>query len=211
VLKSRFGGDIDRAVHRLFPFLAATRVRPDTLTLIGVLVSLGAGVAFATGWVRVGGLVLVVAGLFDMMDGLVARSQGSSSSAGGFFDSSMDRLGDLLVFCGIAVGMARQADVGGVVLVSWALTAAVMTSYVRARAERHLAHFEVGLVERAERIGLLALAGIVGYLRVGLWIVAIGGTITAVQRIVVARRLLRELDRTGRDPTERKEPVAASL
>jgi phosphatidylglycerophosphate synthase len=211
VLKSRFGGDIDRAVHRLFPFFAAVRVRPDTLTLIGVLVSLGAGVAFATGWVRVGGLVLVVAGLFDMMDGLVARSQGSSSSAGGFFDSSMDRLGDLLVFCGIAVGMARQADVGGVVLVSWALTAAVMTSYVRARAERHLAHFEVGLVERAERIGLLALAGIVGYLRVGLWIVAIGGTITAVQRIVVARRLLRELDRTGRDPTERKEPVAASL
>ncbi len=211
MLKSRFGGDIDRAVHRLFPFFAAVRVRPDTLTLIGVLVSLGAGVAFATGWVRVGGLVLVVAGLFDMMDGLVARSQGSSSSAGGFFDSSMDRLGDLLVFCGIAVGMARQADVGGVVLVSWALTAAVMTSYVRARAERHLAHFEVGLVERAERIGLLALAGIVGYLRVGLWIVAIGGTITAVQRIVVARRLLRELDRTGRDPTERKEPVAASL
>ena len=211
MLKSRFGGDIDRAVHRLFPFFAAVRVRPDTLTLIGVLVSLGAGVAFATGWVRVGGLVLVVAGLFDMMDGLVARSQGSSSAAGGFFDSSMDRLGDLLVFCGIAVGMARQADVGGVVLVSWALTAAVMTSYVRARAERHLAHFEVGLVERAERIGLLALAGIVGYLRVGLWIVAIGGTITAVQRIVVARRLLRELDRTGRDPTERKEPVAASL
>ena len=82
-------------------------------------------------------------------------------------------------------------------LVSWALTAAVMTSYVRARAERHLAHFDVGFIERAERIVLLAFAGLVGYLRVGLWLVALGGTITAVQRIVVARRLLRELDRTG--------------
>jgi hypothetical protein len=97
--------------------------------------------------------------------------------------------------------MARQADVGGVLLVSWALTGAVMTSYVRARAERHLASFEVGLLERAERVGLLALAAMLGYLRVGLWIIAIGATITSVQRVVVARRLLREMDRTGRDPT----------
>jgi phosphatidylglycerophosphate synthase len=205
VIKSRFGDDLDRAVHRVFPFLKGIRTRPDTLTLIGVFVSAGAGAAFATGWVRVGGVVLIVAGLFDLMDGVVARSQGSSSSAGGFFDSSMDRLGDLLVFCGIAVAMARQADVAGVVLVSWALTGAVMTSYVRARAERHLAHFESGFMERAERMGFLALAAILGYLQVGLWIVAIGGTITSVQRIVIARRLLRELDQTGRDPTEREE------
>jgi phosphatidylglycerophosphate synthase len=205
VIKSRFGDDLDRAVHRVFPFLKRIRTRPDTLTLIGVLVSVGAGAAFATGWVRVGGVVLIVAGLFDLMDGVVARSQGSSSSAGGFFDSSMDRLGDLLVFCGIAVAMARQADVAGVVLVFWALTGAVMTSYVRARAERHLAHFELGFMERAERMGFLALAAILGYLQVGLWIVAIGGTITAIQRIVIARRLLRELDQTGRDPTERAE------
>jgi phosphatidylglycerophosphate synthase len=207
VIKSRFGSDIDKAVHRVCPFLAGIRTHPDTLTMMGVLASLAAGAAFATGWVRTAGVVLLVAGFFDLIDGVVARSQGSSSSAGGFFDSSMDRLADLMVFCGIAAGMAREADVGGVVVVSWALIAAVMTSYVRARAERHLAHFEVGFFERGERIALLAFSAIIGYLIAGLWLVAIGGTITAVQRIVVARRLLRELDRTGRDPTRSEEEV----
>jgi archaetidylinositol phosphate synthase len=209
LIKSRFGGDFDKVVHRVFPFLAAIRLRPDTLTVMGVIASVAAGAAFATQNVRLGGVVLVVAGFFDLIDGVVARSQGRSSSAGGFLDSSMDRLGDLLVFCGIAVGMARQADVGGVLLVSWGLTGAVMTSYVRARAERHLARFTVGFMERAERLSVLALSAMVGYLGVGLWIVAIGGTVTAIQRIVVARRFLQELDRTGRDPTDPGEPAKA--
>jgi archaetidylinositol phosphate synthase len=201
VIKSRFGDDVDRAIHRVFPFVAGIRVRPDTLTVIGVAVSLLAGGAYATGYIRLGGLMLLLAGFFDLIDGVVARSQGSSSSAGALLDSSMDRLADLLVFCGIAVGMARIADFQGVLLVSWALIGAVMTSYVRARAERQLTRLEVGLLERAERVALLAGASLLGFLQAGLWLIAIGATITAVQRIVVARRLLRELDRTGIDPT----------
>jgi hypothetical protein len=76
-----------------------------------------------------------------------------------------------------------------------------MTSYVRSRAERHLSRFDVGLMERAERVALIALAALVGVLRLGLWAVAIGATITAVQRVFAARRLLQEFDRTGQDPT----------
>jgi CDP-diacylglycerol--glycerol-3-phosphate 3-phosphatidyltransferase len=201
VIKARFGSDADKVIHRVFPFVAKIRIGPDALTLLGVLGSFFAGAAFATGYIRTGGIVLVVAGFFDLIDGVVARSQGKSSSAGGFFDSTMDRLSDLLVFSGIAVGMARGGDVGGVLLVCWGLTAAVMTSYVRARAERHLSRFDVGLMERAERVALIALAALVGVLRLGLWAVAIGATITAVQRVFAARRLLQELDRTGQDPT----------
>jgi CDP-diacylglycerol--glycerol-3-phosphate 3-phosphatidyltransferase len=201
VIKARFGSDADKVIHRVFPFVAKIRIGPDALTLLGVLGSFFAGAAFATGYIRTGGIVLVVAGFFDLIDGVVARSQGKSSSAGGFFDSTMDRLSDLLVFSGIAVGMARGGDVGGVLLVCWGLTAAVMTSYVRARAERHLARFDIGFMERAERVALIALAALVGVLRLGLWAVAIGATITAVQRVFAARRLLQELDRTGQDPT----------
>ena len=201
MIKSRFGDDVDRVIHRIFPFVKGIRLRPDTLTVIGVMGFVAASVAFATGHVRLGGLVLVLAGFFDLIDGVVARSQGSSSRAGALLDSSMDRLGDLLMFSGIAVGMAREGAIGGVVLTSWALSGSVMTSYVRARAESQLHSLDVGLLERAERVGLIAVAALLGYLVVGLWIVAIGATITATQRIVVARRHLRELERTGRDPT----------
>jgi phosphatidylglycerophosphate synthase len=211
VIKARFARDLDTVLHRVFPSLAGIRVRPDTLTFLGVALSAAVGVAFALDHVRIGGVLLVFAGLCDLLDGVVARSQGTSSSAGGFLDSTMDRLADLLVYCGIAISMARQADVGGVALLCWALSASVMTSYVRARAESHLARLEIGLMERAERIGAIALCAIFGYLRVGLWIVAIGATVTTAQRIVLARRLLRELDRTGRDPTEGAAPASQRI
>lgn len=201
MIKARFARDFDRIVHRVFPFVAGMRVRPDTLTMLGVAATVPAGVLFATGSVRWAGAVLLVASFFDLIDGVVARSQGTSSSAGGFLDSTMDRLADLIVYCGIAIGMARAADTGGVVLVSWALIGSVMTSYVRARAERHLDRLEIGLMERAERVAVISLAAMLGLLEVGLWVVAIGATVTTVQRIWMARRLLKELDRTGRDPT----------
>ena len=210
MIKARFGADLDQVVHRVLPFLDRVRIKPDTLTLMGVAVSFLAACAFGAGHPFWGGVALLGAGLFDLVDGVVARSQGSSGSTGAFFDSSMDRVSDLLVFSGMAVGMAATQDLGGVVLACWALGAAVMTSYTRARAERHLAQFTVGLMERGERCAVLILGALSGFLVLALWLVAIGGTVTALQRLVVARRLLTELDRTGRDPTVSCEPDEAA-
>ena len=88
----------------------------------------------------------------------------------------------------------------------------VMTSYTRARAERHLAEFNLGIMERGERFVVLIAGALFGFLTLALWIVAIGATITSVQRLVVARRLLLELERTGIDPTaapdEAESPMA---
>ncbi len=201
MIKARLGADFDRVVLGVFPFVSRIRVRPDTLTMLGVSVSLGAAALFATGHLVWAGLALGVAGFFDLIDGVVARSQGSSGSSGGFFDSSMDRLADLFMFSGMAVGMALSGDASGVLLVCWALTGSVMTSYTRARAERHLAHFSVGFMERGERMVLIILGSLTGWLELALWGVALGATVTTVQRLVVARRLLQELDRTGEDPT----------
>lgn len=210
MLKSRFGSGLDPLVRRAFPFLARSRISPDALTLLGTATAIGAGAAFALDELLLAAAALVFTGFCDLVDGVVARSQGRSSSAGGFFDSTMDRVSDLAIFGGIALGLAGRADTAGVLLVLWALSGSVVTSYTRARAERHLAHFHVGLMERAERFGVLFLGAVSGFLTAALWVIALGATYTAIQRIVVARRLLRELDRTGIDPTEDAAPPTAS-
>jgi len=207
VIKARLGADLDRVVLAVFPFVARLRFKPDTLTVMGVGVSLLAAVAFAADQLAWAGVALLVAGFFDLIDGVVARSQGCSGASGGFFDSSMDRLSDLLIFSGLAIGMALSGNIWGVLLVCWALTGSVMTSYTRARAERHLAHFSVGVIERAERLVVLIIGSLTGWLEVALWVVAIGASLTTVQRLVVARRLLQELDRTGEDPTLANVPA----
>ena len=207
MLKAKFGTDLDRTLLRILPFLGRTQVRPDTLTLTGVAISGLAAVAFAFHYPFAAAFAIGFGGLFDTIDGVVARQQGSSSRAGAFFDSSMDRVSDMLVFGGIAVGMARDGEIAGILLVWWALMASVMTSYTRARAETQLSTLSVGLMERAERVLILAVGALLGFVNAALWLIAIGATVTSIQRILAARRLLRTLEQTGRDPTRGSEPL----
>jgi phosphatidylglycerophosphate synthase len=143
----------------------------------------------------------MVAGFFDLVDGVVARQQGLSSSAGAFLDSSIDRLSDLIVFSGIAVARASAGDAAGAALVMWAITATVMTSYARASAEKRLHVLKVGIMERGERFGVLIVGALTGFVMTAVVLIAIGATITSVQRVLAGRRLLIELDATGVDPT----------
>ena len=110
MIKARLGSDLDAVVYRMFPFVREIRVAPDVLTLAGAGVSLLAAWAFSVERSFLAGLLLMLAGFFDLIDGVVARQQGVSSSAGAFFDSSIDRLSDLLIFGGIAVARAHAAD-----------------------------------------------------------------------------------------------------
>lgn len=193
MIKSRLGSDFDQVVLRVFPFVKRIRLQPNTLTLYGVGISALAGAAFATDRLVLAAFLMGFAGFCDLIDGVVARQQGTTSLAGAFFDSSMDRLSDLLIFGGIAVAAAVRTDVAGVLLVLWALAGAVMTSYVRARAEVVLDSLRVGIMERGERFIVLILGALTGYLAPALWIVAIGATITAIQRIVTAHREIAAL------------------
>ncbi|MFQ5513283.1 MAG: CDP-alcohol phosphatidyltransferase family protein [Myxococcota bacterium] len=201
MIKSRVGADLDRVVLGLLPFVSRIRLHPDTLTSLGVAASLVSGAAFALNRPLTGGLLLLLAGFFDLIDGVVAREQGRCTRSGAFYDSSMDRLSDLLVYSGIIVGLAARGQTGGVALGCWALGSAVMTSYLRARAECELARFNLGLMERGERSAVLILGALIGWVQPALWVIAIGASLTSVQRLVAARRLLHELDVTGRDPT----------
>jgi phosphatidylglycerophosphate synthase len=205
VIKARLGQDLDAVVYRIFPFVRELTVSPDVLTLAGAGVSFLAAWAFALDKSFLAGLLLMVAGFCDLVDGVVARQQGVSSAAGAFFDSSIDRLSDLLIFGGIALGRTRAGDVAGVALALWAITASVMTSYTRASAEKRLHSLRVGFMERGERFGVLILGALTTFVMTSVVIVAAGATWTAVQRIIEGRRLLRELEATGVDPTRAED------
>ena len=183
MIKDRLGADLDQTVRRIFPFVSRIRVEPDALTVLGVLVSLLAGWAFASGTPWLAGLLMMLAGFFDLIDGVVARSQGTASRAGAFFDSTMDRVSDLLIFAGLGVYYTGLGSTGGALLVFWALTASVMTSYVRARAEAELHELSAGYMERAERCVVLILGALTGFIEIALVVVALGATATSVQRM----------------------------
>ena len=104
----------------------------------------------------------------------------------------------MAVLLGLMMYYARGGEPGGVLLVGWVLVASVMVSYAKARAERFVDRFEGGFMERAERMGLVALGALTGFLQTMLWIVSIGSTITVVQRFGLAYRLMNALE--GKSP-----------
>jgi phosphatidylglycerophosphate synthase len=123
-VKRWLGGDTDALVLRLFPFAERLPLSPDALSLGGVLFSAATAAAFFGDRPRLAALLLALAGWCDLVDGVVARRRGCATLAGAFTDSSLDRLADMLVFGGIALGAARRADLLLCSLAIWAATAA---------------------------------------------------------------------------------------
>jgi CDP-diacylglycerol--glycerol-3-phosphate 3-phosphatidyltransferase len=137
---------------------------------------------------------MLAGGFFDLVDGVVARHRGIATRFGAFLDSTLDRWVDAVLMVGISVHYAREGAPQHVALAGLALAAMVLVSYSKARAELVLPTFEVGLLERAERVVILAAGAIFDLLVVALWIIAIGSAITAAQRIALAYREMQRLD-----------------
>ena len=129
-------------------------------------------------------MIALVAAVFDMLDGRVARIRGRGTKFGAFLDSTMDRYSDMLLFMGLLILYARLERTGLVVLVWVAAFGSFMTSYARARAESLIPRCPVGLLERPERIVLIIAGALLNKMVAVLWIVAVLSNITAVQRIV---------------------------
>ena len=171
--------------------LAVTRIRPDFLTFLGLVVNAGAAVAFGYGQFFWAGLIIVCAGLLDMLDGRVARITNQVSSFGAFFDSVMDRYSDLALYFGLLVYYARVNRFFYVVLTALAMTGSVMVSYARARAESLISSCKVGFMERPERIVLLIIGALFDRMASVLWVIAALSNITVVHRIVYTRQVTR--------------------
>jgi len=167
----------------LVKFLSSLRINPNILTFTGVVISFWGAWNFGFGMMRRGALIIILAGLFDMLDGEVARVRGAETRFGAFYDSVIDRYSDIILLQGLAVWYARQQMLGYVVLVGIVLMGAVMTSYTRARAESLIPSCKVGFMERPERIVLLIIGGLANRMEAVLWVLAILGNWTVINRI----------------------------
>jgi CDP-diacylglycerol--glycerol-3-phosphate 3-phosphatidyltransferase len=194
MIKSTIGSDLDATVDRVFPFLAKVRLHPNWFSLFGLIVSLVGAALFAEGSFRSGALVTALGGFFDLTDGVVARHQGRTSTFGAFLDSTLDRVVDMALLFAIAMYYQGQGEAGLAWLAGFALVATVIVSYSKARAESVVADFKGGWFERAERLVVLMVGAVLGFLPLALAIVAIGSAITAGQRITLAWRKMDALD-----------------
>ena len=172
---------------------ALAHVSPDVLTITGLLLNGVASALFAfaggdgyvsPGMLRLGGGVALVAAVFDMLDGRVARLRGRETKFGAYLDSTMDRYSDMLLYMGLLILYARLGRNGLMVLVWVAAFGAFMTSYARARAESLIPRCPVGLMERPERVVLVIAGAILNKMIAVLWIIAVLSNVTAIQRIV---------------------------
>jgi CDP-diacylglycerol--glycerol-3-phosphate 3-phosphatidyltransferase len=163
--------------------LAALRVNPNVLTLLGLVVNIFAAVLFAKGMFTWAGLVILFAGIFDMVDGEVARRTGRVTRFGAFFDSVIDRYSDVMLLLGLVVWYAKLGSIfySGLVVVS--LIGSIMTSYTRARAESLIPACKVGFLERPERIVLLIIASLSNRMGPAMWVMAVLSNWTVSQRI----------------------------
>jgi CDP-diacylglycerol---glycerol-3-phosphate 3-phosphatidyltransferase len=174
--------------------LALTKISPNVLTFIGLVINVIAAMLFgyASGddhWrmFLYAGLVIIGAGVFDMVDGRVARATNQVTAFGGFFDSVIDRYSDVALFFGLLVYYARASRFFYIGLVAFVMVSSLMVSYTRARAESLIGSCKVGFMERPERIVLIIIGALFekwGAMAPVLWVLAVLSTITVVHRIL---------------------------
>jgi phosphatidylglycerophosphate synthase len=177
----RLGDPVARALLR-------ARVRPNHLTVVGLGVSIVAALALADGRLRVGALLLALAGLFDFFDGSLARLANSVSAYGAFLDSVVDRYSDLVVLLGVVLYYHRAADTQGVLLTMITMVGTIMISYTKARAQSIGLACEIGLMERPERLIVLIAGATFNVLTPAVMVLAVLTNVTALQRILYTRR-----------------------
>ena len=184
MITRKIGEALRWVLYKIVHALAATGVEPNFLTFLGFLINIVAATLFAAGNFRAAGGVMILAGLFDMVDGRVARAQGRVTKFGAFFDSVIDRYSDLVLYLGLLIHYANVSRNRYAVLVGVAMAGSVMVSYTRARAESLIPECKAGFWERPERIVLLILGALADKMAPALWLLAIGPNITVIHRIV---------------------------
>ncbi|HZM98124.1 MAG TPA: CDP-alcohol phosphatidyltransferase family protein [Pyrinomonadaceae bacterium] len=217
-----FGASIGRGAQRIIDaivrWLASGHINPNILTVIGVSLNVGCGLLFGLGRFFSAGIVLIIANLFDMLDGQVARLSGRVTRFGGFLDSSLDRLSDMVVFVGLMVFYARDLESHStlnVFLAGAGLMGSVMVSYASARAESLIPKCDVGFLRRPERVVLFIIGALSTHpgstnffanrMPAVLWVLAVGSYWTFAHRMY---HTWRELTK-GETKTENADAEAS--
>src|SRR5713101_8478436 len=173
-----------RIIDLIVRALALSRIHPNVLTFLGLLINIVAAFLLAAGRFQAAALVVIGAGLFDMVDGRVARETNRVTRFGGFFDSVLDRYSDLALLVGMLVWYGSINRPFYVVLTAIAMTGSVMVSYTRARAENSIPTCKVGFMERPERVVLVIIGALFDRMAPVLWVIAVMANLTVVHRMV---------------------------
>ena len=170
----------------------ALRIHPNILTFVGVLINVAAAWALALGKFVTAGVIMVVANIFDFIDGKVALELQEVSAFGGFWDSVIDRFSDISLFIGLIYLYSQLGRTDYVMIAALAMMFAIMTSYTRARAESLIKKCKVGFMERPERIVLFMIGAFTNRMAAVLWVILILSIFTVADRIILTYRELRD-------------------
>ena len=191
-----------KSIAPLGNLLARSRVHPNVLSLVGLMVSMVAGLVYSTGAFFWAGWIVVAAGTCDVLDGQIARQTGKRSQFGAFLDSTMDRYGEVFILLGLAWYFSdRNQSPWVVLLIILAIAGSLMVSYARARAEGLGIDCKIGLMERPERVTLIVIGSLVApipvvgplLLTLMLLLLAVLTNLTAIQRIFhVKNQILKD-------------------
>jgi CDP-diacylglycerol--glycerol-3-phosphate 3-phosphatidyltransferase len=196
----------NRVIRLIVRGLALSKINPNVLTFLGLVINGVAATYLAFGQFRTAGCVIIFAGLFDMVDGRVARATNQVTRFGGFFDSVLDRYSDLLLLFGLLVYYGTINRPSYVVLTAVVMTASVMISYTRTRAENIIPTCKVGFLERPERIVLLIIGALFDRMAPVLWVIAVLGNLTVIHRMIFTYQESKRLE----DAQLRTRSAAAS-
>ena len=161
----------------------ALRIHPNTLTLIGVLINVGAAVALGRDHFLLAGVIMIVANIFDFIDGKVAHITNTVSRFGAFWDSTLDRFSDIALFLGLIYLYSDLRRTDYVMVSALGLMFSIMTSYARARAESLIEKCKVGFMERPERIVLFMIGAFTDRMAAVMWVILVLSIITVANRI----------------------------
>ncbi len=187
---SAFGRACGVLLDTIVRWLALSRINPNVLTFMGLLVNTWAAILFGSATAATqrrlffyAGLVIIFSGFFDLVDGQVARATNRVTRFGAFFDSVVDRYSDASQFLGLLVFFARGDRFFYVVLTAFVMVSAIMVSYTRARAESLIGSCRVGFMERPERLVLVILGALFNRMAPVLWVIAVLSTLTVIHRM----------------------------
>ena len=184
-----------RFTEPVIRFISKTPLTPNGVTLIGFAITVAAGALAFTDHLLAAGIVVIVAGLFDMLDGALARTTKKVTRFGAILDSTLDRASEALILLGLLAVFVREADVAKSLLTGFALLGSFLTSYTRARMEGLGIECKAGLFTRPERVVVTAagliLSGISYALLIALIIVTFFSWYTTIERMVYAWRNLK--------------------
>jgi len=191
MIGNKIGHRLDPYLYNVFKKIFGERGNPNLFTFLGFLATLLASFLILKGSWILAGLFIILSGIFDLFDGVVARKLGKVTTFGAFLDSVLDRYSDLFLLLSLLIYYLRKPDPVLVILASFASIGTALIPYVRARAEAANVPCSIGLMERAERIGLLSAGAILGWMEPILWILTILTHFTVLHRIYYVWKRLR--------------------